>query len=500
MFRTAELGQKLSKEEYKRIEPDLRFELHELQRKTRSLGKYPVIIVLAGVDGGGKGDTVKILNEWMDARWVINRAYRPASDEEKERPRFWRYWRDLPPRGQIGLFMSAWYSSPVVDYAHRKISRDELDRHLEQIENFENALADDGALILKFWMHLSRDAQKKRFKSLEKDPDRKWEVNKRDWDNWKRYDQFIEAAERTIMRTNTGKAAWNIIEGSDNRYRRITIGTILRDAMQKKLNAMKNQSAPTLTAGSDISGEQGGEAASLTVFSGLDMAKGLDRNMYKSELRKFQAKMNHLTRKGLKQEMSTIVVFEGPDAAGKGGAIRRVISALDPHHYQILPFAAPTEEERAQHYLWRFWRHLSRAGDVTIFDRSWYGRVLVERVEGFATNAEWQRAYAEINDFEQQLVEHNIVLIKFWVHITKEEQLRRFQEREKTPHKSWKLTDEDWRNREKWDLYSAAAHDMIQYTSTQSAPWVIVEGNDKYYARVKTIRTVCDYLTQALDR
>ena len=191
-------------------------------------------------------------------------------------------------------------------------------------------------------------------------------------------------------------------------------------------------------------------------------------------------------------------MFEGPDAAGKGGAIRRVNEALDARNYQVHGIAAPTDEEKAQHYLWRFWRCLSRAGVITIFDRSWYGRVLVERVEGLATEDEWRRSYAEINEFEDQLIDHGIVLVKYWVHITKDEQFARFKLREKTPYKRWKLTDEDWRNRDRWDEYEQAVNDMVQYTSTSAAPWTLVEGNDKRFARVKVVKTFCDRLTAAL--
>jgi polyphosphate kinase 2 (PPK2 family) len=223
-------------------------------------------------------------------------------------------------------------------------------------------------------------------------------------------------------------------------------------------------------------------------LSDLDLSRTLDKKSYDKRLIKTQARLNLLHQSAVREKISTVVVFEGPDAAGKGGAIRRVISAMDAHNYQVLPFAAPTDEERARHYLWRFWRRLTRAGYFSIFDRSWYGRVLVERVEGYASDQEWRRAYAEINDFEEQLVEHGIVLVKFWVHIDKDEQLKRFQAREQSPHKVWKLTEEDWRNREKWQEYEAAAHDMIQFTSTKSAPWTLVEGNDKHFARVKILK------------
>ncbi|MEA3243551.1 MAG: polyphosphate kinase, partial [Pseudomonadota bacterium] len=236
-----------------------------------------------------------------------------------------------------------------------------------------------------------------------------------------------------------------------------------------------------------------------TVLSSLDMSLLLSKSNYKKQLQECQARLNQLHRKALKKKISTILLFEGPDAAGKGGAIRRVTAALDARHYQVLPIAAPTDEERAHHYLWRFWRHLARAGRINIFDRSWYGRVLVERVEGFAAEDEWKRAFAEINEFEEQLTDHGILLLKYWVHITKDEQLERFKAREQTPHKRWKLTEEDWRNREKSDDYEWAVNDIIEHTSTHSAPWVLVEGNDKRYSRVKVISTFCDRLEAMLD-
>jgi len=500
MFRTAELGCSISKSDYKKLEQELRQDLLQLQQQLLRLKRFSVVVVFAGVDGGGKGDSVNTFNEWMDARWLINRAYRKPSQEENERPEFWRYWRDLPPKGQIGLFLSSWYSRPVLDYAYNKISTAEYDQKLDRIIAFENALADDGCLILKFWMHLSRDAQKARFKALEKDPLLRWQVADKDWQHWKIYDNFITAAEHTIMRSNTGCATWSIVEGVDENYRRITVGTFLRDALAKHLLRFEKSATAPLnkTANSEAEHANQSSAVEKTIFSQLDANKQLGKNNYKSELKKYQARLNLLHQQAVKHGVSTIVVFEGPDAAGKGGAIRRVIRSMDAHNYRVLPFSAPSDEERAQHYLWRFWRKLSRAGYVTIFDRSWYGRVLVERVEGFAKENEWRRAYAEINDFEQQLIDHGIVLVKIWLHVSKDEQLKRFKEREATPLKSWKLTDEDWRNREKWDSYEIAAHDMVQYTSTKQSPWDLVAGNDKHYARIKVLKVIIDRLQDSL--
>ena len=516
MFRTAELGQKVSKSEFNQREPLLRQALLEAQANLRVDSDFPVIILFAGVDGAGKGEIVNILNEWMDPRWLITRAYDEPSDEERDRPEYWRYWRDLPPKGHIGLFLSSWYSQPILRRVHDKDDQATFDYRLDRILAFEKALADDGALILKFWMHLSHDAQKRRLKKLEKDSLTSWRVTQQDWDHWHIYDRFESAAERTIMRTSTGPAPWTIVEGVDPNYRSLTVGGIIRDEINRhtehvrkkklllaELKAQQKSGEQEIQQAADDAGD---ESAALiepltgtTILSSLDMSLHLTKPEYKKQLKECQARLNQLHRKALKKKISTIMLFEGPDAAGKGGAIRRVTAALDARHYQVLPIAAPTDEERAHHYLWRFWRHLSRAGRINIFDRSWYGRVLVERVEGFAAESEWKRAYAEINEFEEELTDHGILLLKYWVHVSKDEQLARFKLREETPHKRWKLTDEDWRNRERWDDYEWAVNDIVEHTSTHSAPWVLVEGNDKRFSRIKVISTFCDRLEAMLN-
>ncbi len=499
MFRTAELGQKVSKEEYREREPVLREQLLSAQADLMK-ADFPVILVFSGVDGAGKGDTANLLQEWLDPRWIATHAYGPPSDEESERPPYWRYWRDLPRKGQIGIFLSAWYSRPLLDRVYGKINDTEFEERLEQILSFERMLANDGALILKFWMHLGKKAQKRRFKALESDPLQSWRVTKKDWKHYRMYEDFVAAAERILMKTSTGRAPWTIVEGEDQRFRSLKVGEGLLRALRRHL-ARSGRAAPGEEADDPVLGasvENGPGGPRITVLSKLDMTKRLEKKEYRHRLEELQGRMNLLHRKARSRRVSTLLVFEGWDAAGKGGAIRRITRALDARDYSVIPIAAPTDEELAHHYLWRFWRHLPRAGRVTFFDRSWYGRVLVERVEGFATEEEWKRAYAEINTFEKHLVDHGIVLVKFWLHITKEEQEARFRAREQIPYKRWKLTDEDWRNREKWDLYEAAVNDMVERTSTRIAPWILVPGNDKRYARVRVLAEVCDRLDAAL--
>jgi polyphosphate:AMP phosphotransferase len=493
MFEAAEIGNTVPKEEYLARVPQLRIELLKVQRDLSKHSRFPVIAVFAGVDGAGKSETVNLLNEWMDPRFIVTRAFSGPSDEEQGRPEFWRYWQALPPRGRVGLFLRSWYSPAILDRVHRRIKRADFDDRLSRISLFEQALADDGAVILKFWMHLGRDAQKKRLKQLERDPLTRWRVTGRQWKHWQMYDQFVEAAERVIERTSTGYAPWTIVEGDDERYRNLTVASIILDATRHRLGALAPQTSRSIGAKRKTS-----SVTRSTVLSRLDMSHQIDRPAFRQALEEQQGRLSVLHRRARDRATSTILVFEGWDAAGKGGAIRRVTAALDAASYQVIPIAAPTDEERAQHYLWRFWRHLPRAGTLTIFDRSWYGRVLVERVEALASPAEWQRAYLEINQFEEQLVDHGIVLVKYWLHITPDEQLRRFTERRNATFKQWKLTDEDWRNRRKWHDYARAVDEMVARTSTRTAPWTLVEANDKYYARIKVLKTLCARLKGTL--
>lgn len=497
MFRTAELQHKLAKEDYHQQVPQLRESLLLMQLELRN-APFPVIVVFAGVDGAGKSETVNKLHEWLDSRWLVTRAFGEPSDEEQDRPEYWRFWRELPSRGRIGLFLSSWYSMPILDRVFGRIEIAEFDERLERIKTFEQTLANDGALVLKFWMHLSKDAQKERLRKLEKNPLLHWRISKRDWRHWEMYEQFIAAAERTIMKTSTGLAPWKIVEGYDERYRSVAVATAIRDAIRVGLDEFRAPSThgdPALLPPAPL---QGGGLPVVTVLSQLEMSQTLGKEEYDTELKRCQAKLNQLQQIARERKRSTILVFEGWDAAGKGGSIRRITAALDARDYQVIQIAAPTDEEAAHNYLWRFWRHLPRAGRVTIYDRSWYGRVLVERIEGFARPREWRRAYAEINDFEAQLAERGIVLLKFWLHITPDEQLRRFQEREQIAYKAWKLTDEDWRNRERWADYELAVNDMVERTSTRQAPWILVAANDKRHARIEVLRKLCERLESAL--
>ncbi|MCF8197384.1 MAG: polyphosphate:AMP phosphotransferase [Sulfuritalea sp.] len=492
MFESAEIGHKIDKATYKKAVPQLRAALLDAQFDLRENGKIPVIVLISGQDGAGKGETINVLYEWMDPRFISTLAFSAPTDEERQRPFMWRYWRALPPKGRIGIFAGSWYSSPIHDRIDGGMTQAAMDQRIDQINRFEAMLVNEGAVVLKFWFHLTKDGQKRRLKALEKDPRTAWRVTKWNWDRLKTYNKLQDVVGHVLRMTNTPWAPWIIVEGEDDRFRSLTTGKIILDTIRQRLAGSDKQATPVAPpVKPNIDGRD--------VISELNLSHTLTKQQYGDQLAKWQGRLSELVRDPRFKQKSVICVFEGSDAAGKGGAIRRVTASMDARDYQIVPIAAPTEEERAQPYMWRFWRHVPRVGRVTIFDRSWYGRVLVERVEGFCSEADWLRAYTEINDFEHELSQSGAIVIKFWLQVGKEEQLRRFKEREKIEFKRFKLTEEDWRNREKWDAYHEAVCDMVDRTSTGSAPWTLVEANDKTYARVKVIRTICERLQAALE-
>ncbi len=491
MFEAAELGHKVTDEDFQREEAALREELLQAQYALLKQPDFPCIIVIGGVDGAGKGETVNLLNAWMDPRHIRTNAFGAMSDEEAERPRMWRYWRALPPKGRIGIFFGAWHTQPILDRVTGKADDADLALAMEEIVRFERMLADEGALILKFWFHLSKKAQKHRLEALEADPKTRWRVTETDWDRFKLYDKFRRVSAAALELTSTGHAPWQVVDGSDANHRYLAVGRALRDALRARLAGTRPPVTPVAALPPPA-------PDGATLMSKLDYSQAMGKKEYAKALEKWQGKLNLLTRHKKFRHRSVITVFEGMDAAGKGSSIRRVTGALDARQYSVVPIAAPSEEERAQPYLWRFWRHVPRRGRFAIFDRSWYGRVLVERVEGFCATEDWMRAYHEINHFEAQLHEAGGIVVKFWLTVTPEEQLKRFEERQNTPFKQFKITPEDWRNRDKWPAYEQAACDMVERTSTDIAPWVLVPANDKQWARIHILKTLCERIEAAL--
>lgn len=491
MFESAEVGHAVDKKTFHKEEEPLRSRLLDAQRELRAQARFPVLLLISGVDGAGKSETLAQLYEWMDARYLTTLAFTTPTDEERERPFMWRFWRALPPRGRTGAFAGSWYSTPITQRIEGEMSRVQLDKRLDEINRFEAMLVNEGALLLKFWLHLTRAGQKQRLRQLESDPRTAWRVTKESWERTRTYDALQDVAGHVLRLTNTAWAPWSIVDGTDDHYRHLRVGKELLAALEKRLAekaVKKHLDAPPITRPPD----------DRNVLSALALDRSLPERKYELQLAKWQGRLSELARHKAFGDRSLVLAFEGMDAAGKGGAIRRLTAALDPRQFQVVPIAAPSEDERAQPYLWRFWRQLPRQKHVTIFDRSWYGRVLVERIEGYCSEADWLRAFAEINDFEHELVSSGMVVLKFWLQIDRQEQLRRFKGRQKIEHKRFKITPDDWRNRDKWQDYQGAAVDMIDRTSTGHAPWIVVPANDKSFARVTIARSVVKHLEKAL--
>lgn len=490
MFETAEVGNKMNKADYEKALPALREALLSAQRAL-AVSKSAVVLLVGGVEGAGKAEAVSRLLEWMDARGIETHVMGDPTDEERERPPMWRFWRTLPAKGHMGIYIGTWYTEPIVDRVFGGIGEGRFNLLMDRNVAFEYMLAKEGVLVIKVWLHLKEDALRKRLKKLASDPTKRWRVNERDWKYLKKYERFRSVSERALRRTGTGKAPWFIVEATDQRYRDLTVGRHVAAAIEGRL--AEEAAAPPVKLVPDRP-----KPHRINIIRNLDLAQQLPVDAYEHRLAKGMAHINVLTRKLYDKQRSLILVFEGPDAAGKGGSIRRLTAAMDARNYQHIAISAPTDEERAHPYLWRFWRPLPRRGRVTIYDRSWYGRVLVERIEGFCSREEWERAYAEINAFEEELTEFGTIVVKFWLAISPQEQLRRFKDRQLTPYKQYKITQEDWRNRAKWEAYEAAAVDMVDRTSCENAPWVLVEAEDKNWARIKVMETVIHHLKNAL--
>jgi polyphosphate:AMP phosphotransferase len=494
MFESAEIPHAVSKKVFEEQKPLLREALLEAQFELAQQKRFSVLILINGIEGAGKEEAVKLLSEWLDPRFLRVEALGSPNDEERARPPAWRYWRRLPPKGLIGIMLGNWYSQMLITRINGLRSKARHEQDIHSAERAERMLNDEGVLIFKFWLHLSADQLKSRLKAALSNPLYKWGMQQLDWKKPSTYKKFVRLSETMLRRTSRDYAPWYVISGADDNYRSLSVGRILLEGLQAALkNEERRQRQPhaaPLVSSID----------NTRLIGSLDMTLTLGADQYKKQLAYEQARLAGLMRdKGMARH-SVMMVFEGNDAAGKGGAVRRVTEALDPRQYKVVPIAAPTEEERAQPYLWRFWRHVPALGNITVFDRSWYGRVLVERVEGFCSQADWLRAYGEINDFEESLVDAGVILVKFWMAIDSETQLQRFKEREQIGFKRYKITAEDWRNRERWNEYVDAVGDMIDRTSTTISPWTLVEANDKRYARVKVLRTINDRIFAALGK
>jgi polyphosphate:AMP phosphotransferase len=487
MLETVDLKARLSKADYRQAMERLDLQLAEQQRTLRAAG-IPVSIVFDGWDAAGKGTVLSRLLQPLDPRGFKVQHIAEPTDEERLRPPMRRFWMTLPERGRIAIYDHSWYRQVFEDRLEAKLKQAELGEAFERIRTFERQLADDGAVIVKFFLHIDKAEQARRFKKLAADPAYAWKVGKDEHRRHKKYERLLLHAEDLLRETSTPYAPWNLIPATDERLAVVRVAEILAATFARALAVRSAQ--PERARNAPRRGSP---------LDRVDLTLALPRAKYNTLLPKLQAELCRLQHLCYVQRRPVLILYEGWDAAGKGGNIRRLVRDLDPRGYEVVPFAAPEGDEKTHHYLWRFWRALPKAGHFTIFDRSHYGRVLVERVEGFATPEQWGRAYREINEFEQQLAEDGMVVVKFWLHVSKEEQLQRFTLRQKTSFKRFKITEEDWRNRKKWDAYWGAVSAMIERTSTVHAPWTIVEANDKLHARIRALQTVIDRLRAALE-
>ncbi|MDP8245620.1 MAG: polyphosphate:AMP phosphotransferase [Candidatus Hinthialibacter antarcticus] len=495
MLNTLDLDVSLAKEAYKEALAPLKERLVELQRAVVD-AERPVLIVFEGIEACGKGDSIRQVVSPLDPRgFKVHLMNSILTEDEQYWPKLRRHWLRIPKRGEIAIYDKSWYMETVRARVEGELSNSDWSTWIDEVKQFERQLIDDGTVLIKFWLHISKKEQRDRFKVREKSAYEGWRVDKDSWKNHKKFNDYIEATDDIIVETDTPYAPWTLVPSTDRRYRRVIVlrtivETLSRSLEQPPTTVSVVNHVPTPY---EIRGSEEG-----TLLDRVDPTIEISREKYREDLDQYQMRLRQLEFACYAKRLPVILVYEGWDAGGKGGNIKRMTQKLDPRGYNVIPISAPQGEEATKHYLWRFWRHAPKAGHFAIFDRSWYGRVMVERVEGFCREDEWKRAYYEINEFERHLADFGTVILKFWLHISNEEQLRRFEEREQTPRKRYKLTEEDWRNREKWNEYNVAVSEMIERTNTNYAPWVIVEGDCKLHARIKTLKTLVNLLEQKL--
>ena len=461
---------------------DLCKKLATLQRRIMEQ-QIPVLIIVDGWGGSGKGYVISKIREEMDPRFYQASLFEMPTEEEQQRPFLWRFWKEIPPKGHMAFFDQSFYHHLLNDY---KLDTNQLVLDINDINSIERQLYNNGTVIIKFFLHLSKSTQKEILTLLENDPNRKFAVTRREKKQNENYREYEQHFCKVLSLSNLDYSPWHIInmENKKNGAKELLF-TAIQEIEKGLANQAQRQEA---LAEAPYKGYRGFDLADL------DLAVNLTENKYDALLDELQDEAQQIFFRLFQQQISTILIFEGTDAAGKGGAIKTLTKKLDARGYKIYQTSAPSQEDLRYHYMYRFMQRLPKKGHMLIFDRSWYGRVLVERVEGFATIHEWQRAYHEINEIEHHLVKSGVNLMKFYLVIDKDEQLRRFNDRQDHPEKSFKLTDEDWRNRAKWDDYLTAVNEMVQKTSTDHAPWIMVEGNCKRYARVKVLQ---EFIAQA---
>ena len=452
--------------------------------------KLPVMVIFEGWGAAGKGMLIGKVIRNLDPRFfqVCTMEAEPTT-EEKRRPFLYRYVKEIPEAGKFKFFDTCWMEEVTNDLLSGNQSEEAFKKRVQEINTIERQLTDNGYILLKFFLHIDKKEQRRRLAALSDDQDTTWRVN--DADNWenRHYDECLAVYDRYLETTNRTYAPWYIINAKNRTSAEYQVLSFLNQAIQTGL-ANRAFAVPIVQNTFPL--------VSMPRLADVDLSRTISQEEYKVRLKELQDKLSKLHNRIYREKIPVIICYEGWDAAGKGGNIKRITEALDARGYVVTPVASPLPYEKSRFHLWRFWTNIPKTGHFAIFDRTWYGRVMVERLEGFCSENDWQRAYNEMNEFEKMLTDWGAVIVKFWVQIDKDTQLARFTDRQNTPEKQWKITEEDWRNRDKWDLYEDAVNEMLQKTSTTFAPWYILESNDKKYARIKALEILINALESRL--
>ena len=467
-----------------------RGKMYELQMKIKE-HKIPVLVLFEGWSSAGKGSMIGKVIKNIDPRFFKVATMSAPTEDELRRPFLYRYMRQIPEQGKFTFLDSGWMEETTKEVLEDGLSGEDYEKRIDSIKRFERQLTDNGYLVVKFFMHISKDEQAKRMKGLLSGEDTQWRVQKFDqWQN-EHYGKCEKVYDRYLKDTNMSTSPWYIVDAKNKKWAELQVLETLVSNIEVGLQNQMH-SVPILQNVFPL--------VKMPKLQDVELeGKVIEEEEYRKELKELQKRLIELHNRVYRKRVPVIITYEGWDAAGKGGNIKRITGALDPRGFEVHPIASPEPHEKARHYLWRFWTRLPKDGHIAIFDRTWYGRVMVERLEGFCSENDWKRAYNEMNEFEKELHDWGAVIIKFWVQIDKDTQLERFTDRQNNPEKQWKITDEDWRNREKWDLYEDAVNEMLKKTSTTFAPWHILESVDKKYARIKALKIVIEELEKALD-
>ncbi|MCI5839189.1 MAG: hypothetical protein SOZ89_02675 [Peptoniphilaceae bacterium] len=465
---------------------DLGERLARLQRIATSMN-IATLIIIDGFESSGRGYAIKKLTEKLNPKHMRVEVFNKRSEKEKIYMK--KFWDAIPKYGDIKIFNRSYYFDLFNDL---NIKKDELDKKLFAIENFEKALYDDHYIIMKFFIDVTEENQKERIDKYLDTDYTSFYVDKTDKNQNKSYQKYRNHIDEILENTNFEKINRNIVDGKN-------IKNATKEILAKSISKFeKGIERVAIKRENGIRNNRKYKEKSF-ILENLDLNKKISEDEYKKNLKPLQKKANELAMKFLNDNRNIYLVFEGVDAAGKDGSIERLVKKIDPRAYTVFAISAPDEQENSFNYLWRFYRDFTSQRKISIFSRSRYGRVMVERVEGFANDNEWERAYDEINNMEKEIVSSNDIVLKFFVAIDKKTQLKRFEERENDEDKQFKITSEDWRNREKRDLYISAMDEMLMRTNTKYAPRIVVEGNDKKYARIKVLKEFINFLNKKFN-